>query len=65
MGVIMARIQVLALPRQPDGALSSAPYILIIDQAKPGEFVEGIDEDMVRATGAKTVLVVEQTLDVA
>lgn len=61
----MARIQVLPLPVETVGSFSSTPYILIIDQAEPGQFVEGIDEDMVVATGAKTVLVIEQTLDVA
>lgn len=61
----MARIQVLPLPSRTCGSFSETPYVLIIDQAVEGEFVEGIDETLSAATGARTVLVTDRTLDVA
>lgn len=61
----MARIQVLPLPTQTVGGMSTTPHILVIDQADPGEFIDGINADLAASTGAKTVLVVEPTLDVA
>lgn len=65
----MARIQVLRLPEQAAGPMSGTPFVLIIDQAEFDDFLDDegspLDLRIAEATGARTVLVVRATLDVA
>jgi hypothetical protein len=60
----MARIQVLELPMQHVGSVSTTPFVLVIDQAEPGMWNHGVVE-FGREAGAVSVLVTEHALDVA
>lgn len=60
----MTRIQVLPLTTETVGSVSSTPFVLIID--KVGDEFKPEDWERLKAdTGARLVLVVDGTLDVA
>lgn len=68
----MARIQILELPTEHHGGDMVTPFVLVIDQYEPRRYVLGPDqsepvdqfESVVQKTGARAVLVFEETVDI-
>ena len=64
----MARIQVLVLPVECVGAFARTPFVLVVDQVDNIDDFDEMSRDyagIAESTGARTVIVSRQRLDVA